>query len=300
MPVLPEEVKRPTSWQEVRALWEPEGWEIRRPEVAAPEGMVTYLDVLYVQRPERDLKLDLFLPGKIERAPLVVIIHGGGWHEGSKEAYHPHAKWLAARGYAVASIQYRLSGKAPFPAAIHDCKEGVRWLRKHSQKFGYDPDHIGVYGGSAGAHLAALVAATGPQRGALEAPGANLDISSEVQAAVVIAGPTDTTCQTVRDQSLDRENNYFRFMGGSYWDIPQTYILASPANWVTEKSPPTLLIAEYSLDSSHLFLCLLKRAGVDVDTMILSGAIHHHWNWEPWFTPALERVDTFLKKALSH
>ena len=76
-------------------------------------------------------------------------------------------RWLAARGYAVASIQYRLSGEAPFPAAIHDCKEGVHWLRKHSQTFGYDPDYIGVYGGSAGAHLAALVAATGPQRGAL-------------------------------------------------------------------------------------------------------------------------------------
>lgn len=278
MPTLPKGA-RPKNWKEVKAILKPLGWEVTRPEVAT-EGIRIVENLTYATRPERKLKLDLYLP-KAENAPLVVIIHGGGWKKGSKESQRPQGIWFANHGYAVAAMQYRLSGEARFPAAINDCNAAIDWLRAKSEQYGYNPGKIAVWGGSAGAHLAALVGMTNPA----------------VKAAMVVAGPTDGTSEKVQGISADPASNWHMFMGGSYAEKAELYKQASPFLHVKKSSPPVLLIAEHSLESSRPMLDALKARDVMYETMILSGGIHGHWNWEPWFEPVMKRCDGFLKKA---
>jgi len=278
MPELPKGV-RPKSWKEVKDVLKPLGWEVARPEVQPVEGVRVLENIRYASRPERHLNLDLYLP-KVGKTPLVVIIHGGGWKKGSKESQRPQGIWFANRGYAVAAIQYRLSGEAHFPAALDDCNAAIDWLKKRAVHYGFDSGRIAVWGGSAGAHLAALAGMTNP----------------DVKAAMVVAGPTDGTSEKVQGISADPESNWNMFMGGSYVEKTKLYEMASPCLLVKQASPPVLLIAENSLESSGKMLAALKAGGVMHETMVLSGGIHGHWNWEPWFTPVMERCDGFLKK----
>jgi acetyl esterase/lipase len=141
-------------------------------------GVSAWRDVPYVANGHPRQQLDLYLPRSGEAAPLIITIHGGGWLGGDK-AEMPFMPFLA-EGYAVASINYRLSQHAVFPAQIEDCKAAVRWLRRNSAQFNIDPDRIGVWGPSAGGHLAALLGTAGETR--IFDVGENLDVSSAVQA----------------------------------------------------------------------------------------------------------------------
>lgn len=112
-------------------------------------------DVVYAKTPQRDLTLDVYLPAQVSNAQLIIWVHGGAWHGGSKE--NP-PKELLQKGYALASIEYRLSTEAVFPAMIHDIKASIRFLRANQKKYGYRADKIILWGSSAGGHLAAVAA----------------------------------------------------------------------------------------------------------------------------------------------
>ena len=117
------------------------------------------LDVMFARYGDRTLEMDIYRPkDSWETLPAIVCIHGGGWNKGGKIHFKNVAQSLAAKGYVTASIDYRLSGEAPFPVHIHDCKAAVRFLRANAQKYGIDPARIGATGSSAGGHLAALLA----------------------------------------------------------------------------------------------------------------------------------------------
>ncbi|MCS7032436.1 MAG: alpha/beta hydrolase, partial [Phycisphaerae bacterium] len=123
---------------------------------ALPPGTRLLEDLSYVPEGHPRQKLDLYLPPKPETPlPVVVWIHGGGWSSGSKD--NPPAVRLTSQGYAVASINYRLTDSATFPAQIHDAKAAIRWLRAHADHYGLDPARIGVWGASAGGQLALLL-----------------------------------------------------------------------------------------------------------------------------------------------
>ena len=140
-------------------------------------------------------RLDLYLPEKVKgRLPVVVWIHGGAWMEGSKDDCP--AVPFAAEGCAVASINYRLSQHAIFPAQIQDCKAAIRWLRANADKYHLDPDHIGVWGASAGGHLVALLGTTAAVK-EFEGRGGNLDQSSRVQCVLDWYGPSELTMMGV-------------------------------------------------------------------------------------------------------
>ncbi len=296
MPVLPDGAK-PQNWREVRALLEPLGWEIHIPDVPLANGIRIHRDLVYVTYGTRELKLDLYLPDITDEGsapPLVIMIHGGGWKSGRKEHDASRCRWFAAKGYAAATIEYRLSDEAEFPAALHDSKAAVLWLRKKAGKYGYEPGRFAVFGGSAGAHLAGLVATTGPKAD-LEDEEADSPVSSSVQVGIVVAGPTDLTRMEIRSESMDPESNYYKFLGGSYTERTAIYERASPVTWISEKTPPLLIIGEYSLQSCETLLRELTRAKVYHKTFILSGGIHGHWNWEPWFTPTMKQAEQFLQ-----
>jgi acetyl esterase/lipase len=148
-------------------------------------------NLAYVTHGGPSQTLDLDTPQKAKQVPLIVWIHGGAFLFGSKEGFpvEPVPLHFLLEGYAVASINYRLSLEAVFPAQLEDCKAAIRWLRAHADEFGVDPNRIGVWGASAGGNLAALLGTTGEVRD-FEV-GENLDYSSRVQAVCDFYGPTD-------------------------------------------------------------------------------------------------------------
>jgi acetyl esterase/lipase len=141
------------EWQAKRR-----GGKVKPP--AVPLGVKAMRDVAYARIDGKPLLLDLYLPVKAARPmPVIVFIHGGAWRTGSKERCP--AIVMTAQGFAVASIDYRLTDEAVFPAQIYDCKGAIRWVRAHAKEYGLDPDRIGVWGNSAGGHLVALLGTSG-------------------------------------------------------------------------------------------------------------------------------------------
>src|SRR5687768_12543691 len=161
-----------------------------------PAGTQTKYDLPYVENGKSSQSLDLFIPAGAtadKPLPLVVWIHGGGWRQGDKARCL--ALPLLAHGYAVASINYRLSGEAQFPAQIHDCKAAIRWLRANAKEHGIDADRIGVWGSSAGGHLVALLGTSGDVK-ELEGELGNAGVSSRVQAVCDFFGPAELSSVT--------------------------------------------------------------------------------------------------------
>jgi acetyl esterase/lipase len=162
--------------------------EAQQPGRRLPEGTKAERNLEYVKDGHERNKLDLYVPEKSDAPlPVIVWIHGGGWRNGSKD--NCMALPFLSKGYAVASINYRLLQHGEFPAQIEDCKAAIRWLRANAKKYNLDPDHIGVIGASAGGHLAALLGTSGDVK-ELEGKGGNADQSSHVQAVVDLFGPT--------------------------------------------------------------------------------------------------------------
>jgi acetyl esterase/lipase len=158
------------------------------PQRPLPEGISAKREVAYVSGGTERQRLDVFYPAKSEKpVPLVVWIHGGAWAGGTKERCP--ALPLLDGGFAVASVTYRFSQHAKFPAQIEDCKAAIRWLRAHAKELNFDPDRIGAWGSSAGGHLVALLGTTGDEKDWDK--GENLDQSSKVQAVVDWFGPSN-------------------------------------------------------------------------------------------------------------
>ena len=195
-------------------------------------------DVQFCSAQESPLLMDIVIPKQRDRTPTpaVLWIHGGGWDRGDKNG-HSNAEFLADGGFVAATLSYRLSGDAPFPAAIEDCKCAVRFLRANASKFGIDPERIGVAGSSAGGHLAELVA-TADQTAGLEGEGGSQNTSSKVQAAASYFGVSDLTAQFPDDTVPV----IVKFLKGTKKENPELYRKASPIFYVSKDDPPMLLV----------------------------------------------------------
>ena len=233
------------------------------------------------------LTLDLYLPEDgVSAHPLVVWVHGGAWLEGDKE--NPPVMRLVEHGYAAASINYRLSQQALFPAQINDCKAAIRWLRAHAAEYAIDAEHIGVWGHSAGGHLVALLGTSGDVK-ALEGDAGYSEYSSRVQAAADYSGPTD----------LLHMNSPMRFMrmvaggmdhdapdspeskliGGPIQQHPQRVALANPIIYVRAGAPPFLIVhgimdTVVPMSQAELLHQVLSRVGASATLRIVGNAWH--------------------------
>jgi len=246
-----------------------------------PEGTRVHRNLEYVRGGHERQKLDLYLPKTPgTNLPLIINIHGGAFRMGSKEQDVP-LDYLP-RGYAVASINYRLSQHAVFPAQIEDCKTAVRWLRAHAAEFGLDPKRFAAWGASAGGHLAAMLGVTGAEK--QFDVGANLDQSSGVQAVVDYFGPTDflqmDAHRTANGQVHDgADSPESELVGGPIQQNPEKTAKANPVTYVTRKSPP-FLICHGDADplvphhQSVLLEAALKKAGVPVTLYTVKGGGH--------------------------
>ena len=208
--------------------------------------------------------------------PAVVCIHGGGFRAGHRDGYNGLCLKLAERGYVAATVSYRLAPKYQFPAAVHDTKAAVRWLRAHARDYKIDPRRVGTTGGSAGGHLAQFLGVTGGVA-LFEGDGGHLDQSSAVACVVNVYGPSDFTKSY--GKSVDAAEVLPLFLGGNLETARHQHIISSPLYWVTPNAAPTLCIHgtedKYVAHEQAVWLIdRLKAADVEAELLTLPGAGH--------------------------
>jgi len=269
-----------------------------------PEGTIVYHNLPYVTDGHKRQKLDLYLPKADDKLPLIIRAHGGAWRAGSKEQTGP-LDYLDA-GYAVASINYRLSQHAIFPAQIQDCKAAVRYLRANAQKYNLDPNCFGAWGASAGGHLVAMLGTTGDIK-TFDA-GENLTVSSRVQAVADYFGPTDFLQMDEHRLPNGQVHNIpdspeSQLIGGYIQDNKEKVAKANPITYVTKDDAPFLIIHGDTdplvpHHQSEILEAALKKAGVPVSFYTVKGA--GHGGFKDPNVPKLTKnfFDKHLKKEL--
>ncbi len=230
-------------------------------------------DVEYGVVDGHSLRLDAYLPADNEVHPAVVQIHGGGWRGGDKSSFRREGLKYAREGVAAFSINYRLSGVAPYPAAVEDCVRAIRWIREHAAEYGIDPDRLAARGGSAGGHLSLMMAFLEPGEDDLSADGEPL--ANLLRCVVAKCGPTDFTA----DDSMHEERALLAFMGGTLEEMPDEFAEASPVTHVSADDPPVLMVhgtedrtVPYSQATILKERC--KQAGVAVELITIEGGGH--------------------------
>ncbi|MEN6423948.1 MAG: alpha/beta hydrolase [Phycisphaerales bacterium] len=244
-------------------------------------NMTVLRDIAYVPDGHERQKLDLYLPKETPEdvgRPLIVWVHGGAWKAGSKEGC-PAVRFVND-GYAVASINYRLSQHAIFPAQIQDCKAAIRWLRANADRHGIDPNRIGAWGPSAGGHLVALLGTAGDVNDFEVGP--NAGVSSRVQAVCDFFGPTDFTKMSRFTNIMDHDaanSPESELIGGAIQMNKDKVQRANPITYVTKDDPPFLIVHGdkdplVPHNQSELLCDALKKAGVDTTFYTVQGGGH--------------------------
>jgi acetyl esterase/lipase len=248
-------------------------------------------DLPFKQVDEIELKLDLYLPDQRSPVPVVVWVTGGEWTEVGKGDCARLAAWLTRDGFAVAGIEYRVSGQARFPAQIRDCKSAVRWLRANTDQYGLDARRVGAWGDSAGGHLVQLLGSTAGVA-EFEEPGIDPDRGSEVQAVCAFYGPSDLTDLPV-GRALLRQ-----LLGTDPVKDPERATWASPIYYANEDSAPHLLAhgdADRTVPISHSYRLLhrLQQRGVPASLFVRKG-IGHDGSAFYRYEPLRQRISEFF------
>ena len=245
---------------------------------AAPPREVTFeMGVEYSHPDSQHLAMNIAQPKSTTGLrPAVLCIHGGGFRAGKRDGYDALCKQLVEKGYVAATTSYRLAPKYQFPAAVHDVKAAVRYLRANSEKYQIDPDKIGVVGGSAGGHLAQFLGVTGGVA-QFEGDGGNPGVSSRVSCVVNFYGPSDFTKSY--GKSVDAAEVLPLWLGGDLKTELHKHQLASPLNWVTPEAAPTLLIhgtedPYVAFEQAEWMQARYQQVGTEVELLKLEGAGH--------------------------
>jgi acetyl esterase/lipase len=237
---------------------------------AAPPAMKEYVDLAYAPGDNPRQTLDLVVPESADGKPmpLIVWIHGGAWKGGSKEPNR--ARKFARYGFAAASLNYRLSQEAKFPAQLEDCALALAFLRKNAAKYGIDPNRIGLLGASSGGHLVELLALRHPDG---------------IKAVCAWFAPSDLTrmgSDSDEHSAVDHDASNSpesRLLGGRISERGELARQASPINFISKKAPPFLLLhgesdAVVPLKQSERMDTELRKAGVESTLLVVPGAGH--------------------------
>jgi len=258
-------------------------------------------NLIYKSIGERNLKLDLFFPNSSEKPiPIVIFIHGGGWRSGDKSFQHPLANEVASQGYLCATIEYRLSPEAKYPAAVQDIKSAIKWLKKNAERYIADSSKVTLLGCSSGGHLAALCGVTNNLQ-KFEPSDFLSDISAKVKAVIDIDGILDFThpAESGKDTSELYPSVGKLWLGETYRENPKLWIEASPLKYIS-KSSPAFLFVNSSIDRFHAgrdsAVVLFNKYKIEYNIETLPSTPHTFWLFDPWFNPTLKFIFTFLKK----
>lgn len=258
--------------------------------------------IVYCTTGSRALRLDVFAPKAKARKkrPAILIIHGGGWRSGNRAQHHPLAQQLANLGYVCFTPEYRLSTEALYPAAVHDLKAAIRYVKLNATAHQVDTNKIAVLGFSAGGQLAALLGVTG-NNPAFEGDSCHRRAGTAVQAILDLDG----TLSFVHPGSGEG-NDSKGISAATYWfgypkkENTALWQAASPLTYVGPQTPPTLFLNS-SVERMHAgrddFMQVLQQNGIYAELYTLEGSPHTFPLFEPWFHQVVERVHSFLKKV---
>src|SRR5688500_94980 len=262
----------------------------------------TKRNIVYAEVGNRKLLLDVYMPSTEKSPYLILWIHGGAWRSGSKE--NPPLGLLSA-GYAIASIDFRLSTEAIFPAPVHDIKAAIRFLRGNAKKYGYRSDKIFIWGSSSGGHLAALVGTTNNDKNFEGAEGNFLKESSSVQGIIDFYGPTNFL--TILTQSTPHGINVRApalalLLGKPVEQVPDLAKKASPVQHVDANDPPILIVhgdqdIQVPVNQSLELMAAYKKASASCQLEIIPGADHGS---DVYYKKEFQAViEKFLNEVLS-
>jgi len=267
-----------------------------------PEGVEVRMEVPYGSGGDVELTTDLFLPPRefTDPRPAMLYIHGGGWRAGSPTQFYRHAARLAEKGVVGSCCRYRFAPEFTFPAAVHDVKAAVRALRASAEELNIDGRRIGVLGGSAGGHLAAILATTAgiPE---LDGDAGHAEQPGDVQLGVLLNPVTDMTA-FVRGTNLHPAA--LQFMGAMPEEIPEAYKLASPLLHIDANTPPCLLVhgaadTTVPCDQSAMFAGAMKSRGLRADLILVDGVGHGFFNSDPHYEVVYSEIESFVLEVLS-
>jgi acetyl esterase/lipase len=272
-------------------------------EAKLPSGVVALENVVYARYGERQLHLDLFSPGEKAQVPLpgVILIHGGGWRSGNRQMEWPMAQHLAANGYVTATVEYRLSIEALYPAGVYDLKGAIRWMRANAARYNIDTNKIAVYGCSAGGTLAAFLGTTGDMK-KFEGMAGYAERSSKVQAIVDVDGVLDFTnpAESAKDDDPKKPSAGKLWFGASFKEKPDVWKEASPINYVGSGTAPILFVNS-ALERFHAgrdeMVEQLNRLKIYSEVHTIPDTPHPFWLFHPWFDEASGYIVKFLNRT---
>ena len=276
-------------------------------------------DLVFNQPNGKPLLLDLYIPKQASKPlPVIIWLHGGGWRFGDRRLCPNLSRYFAQSGFAMASIDYRLSEEAVFPAQVHDVKAAIRWLRAHAEEYGLDKERFGLWGSSAGAHLGAIVALVGDA--GLEP--AKMDYPNQpvsVQAVVDGYGPTDFSQmdphrkpippeaedpESVRvspdKRTADADSFESKLIGAAIGERPDLVQAANPVCYARPEAPPFLILHGLSdgavpAHQSELLYDALAAFDNEVTLYLVEGLGHGFLNRDDFDEP--ERLATVMESS---
>lgn len=271
------------------------------PHFAHAQAAREYKDIVYARIGDKNLGLDLYMPAGVSTPWLLVWVHGGAWRSGSKAQF---PKAFVENGIAVASLDFRLSTEARFPAAIHDIKAAIRFLRAKASEYGYRSDRIAIAGASSGGHLAALVGVTNGNKDLEGTMGDFLDYPSDVQAIVSYFGASNLN--TILAQSTPHGLNVRKpalelLLGSLPENAEELAKMASPVFHVDQNDPPLLSIhgdqdPQMPINQAHELVGMYKKNHLEFYFEVVYGGGH---GGEIFFSgDPLEQALSFLRRIL--
>ena len=252
-------------------------------------------NIVYKKIDDRRLKADIYIPKskKSENHPVILLIHGGGWLTGSNENQNVMAQHLAINGYVAISVEYRLGLEAPYPAAVIDLKDAIRWIRENAKKYHINSNKIVLLGASSGAHLATLVGTTANS----SIFGYDAMVSDKVQAVINIDG----IVSFIHPEAYKEGNMASIWLNGSRSENFKNWKEASPLEYVNKDTPPTLFInsnqPRFHAGRDEMII-KLNKYNIYNETHTITNSPHSFWLVNPWFKTTLDCTIDFLKKVL--
>lgn len=258
-------------------------------------------DLVYKKIGERKLKLDLFYPDVIKnKLPIVIFIHGGGWKSGDKSFQHPMAVKIANEGFLCATVEYRLSPEAIYPAAVYDIKSAIKWIKHKADFYNADSSRVILVGCSSGGHLAALCGVTSDY--ILTDNDEENFLSAKVSNVIDIDGILDFThpAESGKDTIGSKPSVGKLWLGKSFSEDPQLWIDASPIKYIDEHSPAFLFINS-SLERFHAgrdnATILFDKFGIKYEIKTFENTPHTFWLFHPWFEQTRETILRYLNNC---
>ncbi|HSC54048.1 MAG TPA: alpha/beta hydrolase [Phnomibacter sp.] len=249
---------------------------------------------------DRDLHLDIFRPNNTQVLPALVMIHGGGWRSGTKEMQVPMAQMLAAKGIVALPVEYQLSLEAGYPAALHNIKSAIRWLRAHAQEYHIDTARIAISGCSAGGQLASLTGLTN-YVSAMEGDHGNAGFSSAVNAIIDIDGVIDFMAPASLSTERKPNSADVEWLGGMFSEKPLIWKEASPIFSANEKRIVPMMFLNSGFPRFHAgqdeLIGMLKQWNSYYEVHQFPVEVHPFWLFHPWVDEVVDHVAAFIQKV---